>query len=143
VKPTLIIDCSLTMALCFADEFTAAVGEVQDRMASEAALVPAHWSLEVANVLAMAEKRKRISNSDAAHFVRLLAGLDIQIDEESPSRVFDHVLPLCRSQSLTSYDAAYLDLALRTQLPLATLDNDLRRAATGLGVLLLGKKEAL
>lgn len=139
MKPTLIIDCSLTMAWCFADELTDAVAEVQDRLATEAALVPGHWSLEVVNVLAMAEKRGRISAADGAQFVRLLAALDIQFDEESPRRVFDQVLPLCRSQSLTSYDAAYLHLALRSQLPLATLDEDLRRAASGLGVSLLGK----
>jgi predicted nucleic acid-binding protein len=139
VKPTLIIDCSVTMAWCFSDEFTAAIGDVQSQLASEAAIVPAHWPLEVANVLVIAEKRQRISNSDATHFVRLLAALDIRIDEDSPGRAFDHVLPLARSQSLTSYDAAYLDLALRTQLPLATLDDELRRAATGLGVTLLGK----
>jgi predicted nucleic acid-binding protein len=139
VKPALIIDCSITMVWCFADEFTAAVQEVQDRLATEAALVPAHWPLEVANVLAMAERRNRISALDATQFVKLLGAFDIQIDEESPSRAFGHVLPLCRSQSLTSYDAAYLDLALRSQLPIATLDDDLRRAASGLGVDLLGR----
>ncbi|MEX1095875.1 MAG: type II toxin-antitoxin system VapC family toxin [Planctomycetales bacterium] len=139
MKPTLIIDCSITMAWCFADEGDAATSEVQDRLADEAALVPPHWFLEVANVLAMAEKRQRISAADSIQFVRLLGALDIQSDDEASGRVFEHVLPLCRSQGLTSYDAAYLDLALRRQLPLASLDDDLRRAAANLGVEVLGK----
>ena len=139
MKPTLIIDCSIAMAWCFADEGTEETAEIQDRLITEAAIVPAHWSLEVANVLAMAEKRKRISNADATEFVKLLGALDIQVDEETSARVFDHVLPLSRSHALTSYDAAYLELALRRRLPLASLDDDLRRAATNLGIQVLGK----
>jgi len=139
MKPTLIIDGSIAMAWCFADEGTEETAKVQDRLITEAAIVPAHWSLEVANVLAMAEKRKRISVADATEFVKLLGALDIQVDEETSARVFDHVLPLSRSHALTSYDAAYLELALRRRLPLASLDDDLRRAATSLGIQVLGK----
>ena len=139
MKPALIIDCSITMAWCFADEGTDETAKIQDRLVTEAAIVPAHWSLEVANVLAMAEKRKRISAADSTEFVKLLGVLDIQIDEETPARVFAHVLPLSRSHALTSYDAAYVDLALRRHLPLASLDDDLRRVATSLGVQVLGK----
>jgi predicted nucleic acid-binding protein len=139
MKPTLIIDCSMTMAWCFADEGTEETARIQDRLITEAAIVPAHWSLEVANVLAMAEKRKRISAADSTEFVKLLGELDIQVDDETPARVFAHVLPLSRSHLLTSYDAAYVDLALRRQLPLASLDDDLRRVATSLGVQVLGK----
>jgi predicted nucleic acid-binding protein len=139
VNPTLILDCSMAMAWCFADESTSETAGIQDRLAAEAALVPAHWFLEVVNVLAMAEKRKRISPDDSRQFVQLLSILDIQVDEESSRRAFDHVLPLCRSHGLTSYDAAYLDLVLRRHLPLASLDDDLRQAATSLGMHVLGK----
>lgn len=139
MKPNLIIDCSITMAWCFGDEATGKTAQVQDRLAAEAAIVPIHWSLEVANVLAMAEKRQRISVADSTLFVRLLSILDIQVDNESGIRTFDHVLPLCRTHGLTSYDAVYLDLALRWQLPLASLDDDLRRAASSLGLEVLGK----
>lgn len=69
----------------------------------------------------------------------LLAVLDIQVDFESYSRAFAQLISLCRAHKLTSYDAAYLDLALRTQLPLATLDDDLRAAATALGLMVIGK----
>jgi len=87
----------------------------------------------------MAEKRKRISPDDASQFLQLLSVLDIQVDEEASRRAFDHILPLCRSHGLTSYDAAYLDLVLRRQLPLASLDDALRQAVTNLGMPLLGK----
>ncbi len=139
MKPTLILDCSMTMAWCFADESTPETVEIQDRLASEAAVVPAHWFLEVTNVLTMAERHKRISADDASQFVQLLSALDIQADEEAPRRAFQHILPLCRRHGLTSYDAAYLDLVLRRQLPLASLDDDLRRAVTSLGMPVLGK----
>jgi predicted nucleic acid-binding protein len=139
MSPTFVIDCSLTMAWCFEDEATVAAAEIQDRLVDEAAVVPAHWFLEVTNVLAVAERRKRISPADSTQFVTLLAALDIQADDNAPVRAFDHILPLSRNHGLSSYDAAYLDLALRRSLPLASLDDDLRRAAIGLGVELLGK----
>jgi len=129
----------MTLAWCFADEKTPETVQIQDRLVSEAALVPAHWFLEVTNVLAMAEKRKRISPADSAEFVHLLSILDIQVDEEASRRAFDHLLPLCRQHGLTSYDAAYLDLMIRRQLPLASLDHALREAAMSLGMQALGK----
>jgi predicted nucleic acid-binding protein len=139
MKPTLVLDCSVAVAWCFSDESTPETSRILDRMAAEAALVPGQWFLEVANVLAMAERRKRISPEDSTQFVQLLSLLDIQVDEEVSGRAFDHLLPLCRSQGLTSYDAAYLDLALRCELPLASLDDALRQAATNLGVKVLGR----
>jgi predicted nucleic acid-binding protein len=139
MTPGLIIDCSITMAWCFADEATAETAEVQDRLIAEAALVPSHWFLEVLNVLVMAEKRQRIAAADANNFHHLLAALDIQTDHETSARAFDHLPPLCRSHGLTSYDAAYLDLAVRRRLPLASLDDNLRQAAIGLGIQVLGK----
>ena len=139
MKPAFIIDCSMTMAWCFEDEKSDEASRIQDLLAAEAAIVPIHWPLEVVNVLATAEKRKRISAADSTQFLKLLSIFDIRIDEQGSGRAFGHVFPLCRDQALTSYDAAYLDLAIRSQLPLATLDDDLRRAATSLGVELLGR----
>jgi predicted nucleic acid-binding protein len=139
MTPGLIIDCSITMAWCFADEATLETVRVQDRLISEAALVPMHWFLEVVNVLVMAERQKRIAAADASAFLQLLAALDIQTDHETSTRAFDQLPPLCRSHGLTSYDAAYLDLAVRRRLPLASLDDDLRQAAIGLGIPVLGK----
>jgi len=139
MTPALIIDCSITMAWCFADEATVETAAVQDRLIAEAAVVPSHWFLEVVNVLVMAEKRWRISAADASSFLQLLSALDIQPDHETFPRAFAQLPPLCRTHGLASYDAAYLDLALRRQLPLATLDDDLRRAAMGMGITVLGK----
>jgi predicted nucleic acid-binding protein len=139
MTPSLIIDCSITMAWCFADEATAETAAVQDRLISEAAVVPAHWFLDVVNVLVMAERRGRISAADASSFLQLLSALDIQPDHETFTRAFAQLPPLCRTHGLTSYDAAYLELALRRQLPLATLDDDLRQAAIGLELTVLGK----
>jgi predicted nucleic acid-binding protein len=139
VSASFILDCSLTMAWCFPDEATAATAGVQDRLEHETALVPAHWYLEVANVLTVAEKRKRITPAQAAEFLDHLTTLDIEADAESPARAFTHLPPLCRRYGLSSYDAAYLDLAIRRGLPLATLDDDLRAAARKAGVDVLGK----
>ncbi len=139
MKPSFIIDCSITMAWCFADEATSEASEIQDRLATEAAVVPSLWFLEVANVLVMAEKRQRISADDSSEFLSLLSGLDIEEDTESSVRAFNELLPLCRDHGLTSYDAAYLDLALRKQVPLASLDDQLRQAAKALGLTVLGK----
>lgn len=138
MKPQFIIDYSITMAWCFSDEHTSEVLAVRDRLASEAAITPIHWPLEVTNVRLMAEKRGRITAADSTEFLRSLLNLDIEQDLESSSTLSVELLELGRSQRLTSYDAAYLALALRSQLPLATLDEQLRQAATLFGVVLLG-----
>ena len=134
-----VLDCSVTMAWCFGDEATAAAFAVLDRLGSETAVVPPHWFLEVANVLTMAEKRKRMTAPATTEFLKLLSALDIEIDNVTADRTFPHVLPLCRKYSLTSYDAAYLELAIRRQLPLASLDTELRVGAKQAGIKVLGK----
>ncbi|RIK82667.1 MAG: VapC toxin family PIN domain ribonuclease [Planctomycetota bacterium] len=132
-----VIDCSMTMAWCFADERTALTTQVRDRAKFEVAVAPALWRLEVANVLVRAERRGRITPALSAEFVQLLDAMKIEIDDAGC--VFDHVLPLCRQHDLTAYDAAYLELALRRRLPLATLDERLRLVASQQGVGLLGR----
>ena len=134
-----VLDCSVTMAWCFGDEATAAAFAVLDRLDSETAVVPPHWFLEIANVLTMAEKRKRMTAPATTEFLKLLSALDIEIDNVTADRTFPHVLPLCRKYSLTSYDAAYLELAIRRQLPLASLDTELRLGAKHAGIKVLGK----
>lgn len=134
-----VLDCSVTMAWCFGDEATAASFAVLDRLDRETALVPSHWFLEVANVLGLAEKRRRMTAGATTEFLKLLGTLDIEVDNVTPDRVFPHVLPLCRDYGLTSFDAAYLELAVRRQLPLASLDTDLRAGARKVGIKVLGK----
>ena len=139
MKASVIIDCSMTMAWCFEEEATSVTDEVLDRLEGETALVPALWFLEVTNVLAMAEKRKRITAARSEEFLSLLDALDVEVDLEAADRAFSHLLPLCRRHRLTAYDAAYLELALRRRLPLASLDHDLRVGARSLGLPVIGK----
>jgi predicted nucleic acid-binding protein len=98
-----------------------------------------HWYLDVANVLWIAQRQKRISHAEAMQFVARLGMTNIEDDYEFAARAFDHILPLSHRYGLTSYDAAYLELALRRQLPLATLDDQLRAAAQQVGIPVLGK----
>ena len=106
-------------------------------LSAREALVPGHWSLEVANVLAIAERRKRIAAASIARFLDILGELPIVVDEQTSKRALSDVLALARSHQLTAYDAAYLELALRTGCPLASLDAVLNETAAGLGVALL------
>ena len=132
-----VLDCATTMTWLFPDEATSTSLTLLKRLTSEAAVVPLLWPLEVANVTLNGEKRGRITRADADEFIMLLHGLRITVEEDTERRAWDGVLRLAREQGLTVYDAAYLELALRLGLPLATLDNDLIRAATTLGVTLL------
>jgi predicted nucleic acid-binding protein len=137
MTPSFIIDCSMTMSWFFPDEATATAQQIQNRLISEAAIVPSIWYLEVANVLSMAEKRKRTTQEDSAAFLRHLQTFEIHADDTWQHRAFDQVMTLCRVHQLTSYDAAYLELAIRSQLPLASLDNALCKAAKALGLRIL------
>jgi predicted nucleic acid-binding protein len=133
-----VVDCSIAMAWLFHDEATPKTAVLLNRLASETALVPAWWFIEITNVLAMAERKGRISSSQSDAFIADLNKLGIERDDEAPNRAFTHLLTLCRTHRLTSYDAIYLDLAIRRSLPLATLDEDLRKIAKKLGLGLLG-----
>jgi predicted nucleic acid-binding protein len=133
-----VVDCSMAMAWLFHDEATPKTSALLKRLGNEAALVPAWWFIEVTNVIALAERKGRISSMQSDAFIADLGKLGIERDDEAPGRAFTHLLALCRTHRLTSYDAIYLDLAVRRRLPLATLDDDLRKAARKLGVALLG-----
>ena len=138
MSASFVVDCSMAMAWLFQDEATQKTTALLKRLATEAALVPAWWFVEIANVLTMAERKGRITPTQSDAFIVDLSKLGIEQDDEAPDRAFTHLLPLCRTHRLTSYDAIYLDLAIRRGLPLATLDDDLRKAGKKLGVGLLG-----
>jgi len=133
---SLVIDCSLAMAWYFKDEATPYTNSVRASLATERAVVPVLWPLEVANVLLMAERRKRSNQTRATKWLRYLSALPIAIDQDTPFRSFDQILNLARNHKLTSYDASYLELSVRRGLPLATLDRDLKNAARAVGVTL-------
>jgi predicted nucleic acid-binding protein len=134
----LVLDASVALAWCFADEATPATWQVLDRLGAEAAVAPNLMMLEIANVLALAERKGRITAARVAEFVELVESLPIESDNETTARALRQVLDLARSARLTAYDACYLELVMRRGLPLASKDARLRDAATKLGVALLG-----
>ena len=129
-----VLDCSIAMAWCFEDEATDFTDSLLESLAQVSVLVPSIWSLEVANVLAISERRGRTNQAKITQFLRLLGNLPIIVDAKTVEKAFTDVLTLARTHKLTSYDAAYLELALREGLPLATLDERLKRAALNIGV---------
>ena len=137
MSAAIVVDCSIAMAWLFHDESTPKTVALLNRLATETALVPAWWFVEITNVLAMAERKGRITPSQSDAFIADLSKLAIERDDEATNRAFTHLLALCRTHRLNSYDAIYLDLAIRRSLPLATLDEDLRKAAKKLGIGLL------
>ncbi len=133
----LVLDASIAVAWCFEDEQTPYTEWLLTVLTSEmSALVPTLWPFEVANALLAAERRKRITVAQAAHFLSRLTDLGILIDSLDTSRVFEQTISQAREWNLTVYDASYLELALREGLPLATLDNSLKNAARSAGVLI-------
>ena len=128
------------MAWCFEDETTKYTESVLTHLSEGAvALVPAIWPYEVTNVLIFAGRQKRISQNKVIQFLRELQSFDITIDPQNSSRIFQDVLSVAQMHKLTAYDAAYLELALREGLPIATLDRGLRRAADAAGVKIHGR----
>ena len=132
-----MIDASVALAWCFGDERTEATVSLLERLQTDAAAVPNLWHLEVANGLALAERRGRITRAESAELIALLETIEIVADGETPVRAFTRVLDLAREERLTAYDASYLELAMRLGLPLASKDADLCDAAERLGVSVL------
>jgi predicted nucleic acid-binding protein len=139
---SVVLDSSATLAWIFADEATATIRRLFEQVADDGAVVPALWRLEVANVLTGAVRRGRIDADFRQEALADLALLDITADPHTDARAWGETLSLADRFGLTLYDAAYLELARRRDLPLATLDGELRSAAGRLGLRLLGAAEA-
>ena len=123
------------MAWCFEDEATAYTERILNAFFNGTeAIVPALWPFDVANALLVAERRKRINTFQVIGLLSRIAGLPITVETTTARSAFTQVLPLARARDLGDYDAAYLELALRHAVPLATLDDSLRRAARLSGV---------
>lgn len=125
----LVLDASAVLAWCFEDEAGPDTDALIDRVAVAGALVPALWPLEVANALVVAERRGRITCGDSLAFIAMIEELPITVDAGTAARAFHETIALARDHALSSYDAAYLELAIRARLPLATGDGSLRQAA--------------
>jgi len=133
----LVVDTSVTAAWCFEDETTPFTESILDRVALDGAVVPGIWPFEMANVLAVAERRGRLEPSRSTQFLDTLQGLSIAVDQQESAAVLRSVIPVSRTYGLSAYDAAYLELALRTDAVLATSDGRLRTAAKRAGVAVL------
>jgi predicted nucleic acid-binding protein len=133
-----VVDASVTLAWCFSDEASATADAALDRLEREEAVVPVVWPLEVANGLRTAERRGRMHLADLPRIRELLLSLPVQVEAVDLGMALGEVTEIARSLGLTAYDAAYLGLAARLRLPLATVDDRLRRAATVAGVALVG-----
>jgi predicted nucleic acid-binding protein len=125
------------MAWCFEDEASAEADEMLQKVVQQGALVPNLWHLEVGNVLLQAVRRNRIKPSQAASMIELLRTLPLQTDEKTSRRALRESFDVASRYELSLYDAAYLELAMRTSLPLASFDKALRKAAKRASVALL------
>lgn len=128
-------DASATLAWCFEDETSDWTESLLARLKSgDTAVVPQHWPVEVANTFLVAVRRGRISKDKAARFFGDLLALPIRIESSGRETTFGQVFALAEKYGLTVYDAAYLELAIREGIALATLDSELRNAARAAGV---------
>ena len=132
-----VLDNSVTMRWFFGDgkpQDLAYAGKVLDLMQEAQAVVPATWGLEVANVIAKAEEKALVTEARSEAFLEMLEDVDIEADSATFAHALSDTLQLARRYKLSSYDASYLELALRLGLPLATLDDGLQKAAKKAGV---------
>lgn len=130
-----VVDASVTLAWCFPGQATLAAETALKQLgAGVTALAPCIWSVEVANSIWSAEWRGSLSRSQAAGILNLLLPLPVMVGHQVPVRVFDAVRELASQYDSTVYDPSYLDTAIREQLPLATIDRALLRAAREAGV---------
>lgn len=130
----LVLDSSIALAWCFADEQNAYADGIAALFPGTEAIVPSLWPLEIGNVLVVGERRGRNTRADTVQWTRFLGSLPIVLDNETTAHAWSETVNLARSYNLSAYDGCYLELALRLGLPLATLDAKLQTAATAAGV---------
>jgi predicted nucleic acid-binding protein len=135
---SLVVDASITMAWCFEDEATQATEEVLDHVVEGSAFAPSIWRFEVGNALQMAIRRRRITEIFRDDVLAKLLAIPITVDPETDAHAWTTALRLSERFGLTLYDAAYVELAQRLGLPLASLDQEMRAAASAIDIELLG-----
>jgi predicted nucleic acid-binding protein len=129
-----VLDGSITMVWGFEDESDAYAEAILDHMPDLQAHVPSIWPLEVANALLVGERRNRIKPADTARFLAILAAFPIAVDDQTAAHAWGDTMHLARAHNLSSYDASYLELAIRLGRPLAAQDGKLKAAAQAMGV---------
>src|SRR5215211_4477574 len=124
--PRFVLDCSVVLAWYFADESDPFADAVAASLVGATAVVPSLFHPEIANILVVGERRKRSTKAQAAAFLASLAALPIVVDGQTGARAWSDTMALARAHGLSAYDAAYLELAVRESLPIATLDDRLK-----------------
>ena len=133
-----VLDASVSLAWCFEDERAGYAMRVLDELSGGEAIVSSLWPMEVTNGLSSALSEKRIDLAGAAEARNTLVALPIVVDPVHRRRAFEDIPRLARAHGLTTYDASYLEVAVRLGIPLATLDRALARAAADEGVRAVG-----
>jgi predicted nucleic acid-binding protein len=135
---SLVLDSSVALAWIYADETTEAVLRLFDDIRLGGAWIPGLWRWEIANVLQLNVRRGRHTGDFRDKALASLTLLPVKVDAEADRQAWSAALLLAERHRLTVYDAAYLEIASRRKIALATLDRDLRAAAVSEGVPLLG-----
>jgi predicted nucleic acid-binding protein len=128
------VDASVALAWCFPDEASDYADSVLVAVENQTVIVPAIWAVEITNALRVGERRKRIRQPDVRRFIELVNGLRVVEDGQLFADTASNILPLAREYDLSAYDAAYLDVAVRHEIPLATLDGALQKACKTAGI---------
>ncbi|WP_439625810.1 type II toxin-antitoxin system VapC family toxin [Gemmata sp.] len=129
-----VLDASVTSRWCLTAQATTYTSRVLGRVVALKPCVPVSWSLHLADTLRVAETQRLVTAAEVDLFLSQLVALPIFLDDETPARAWPEILALARTHLIPVYDAAYLELAVRVRLPLATIDAALARAAAAAGV---------
>ena len=132
-----VLDASTTLSWHFEDEAQSSVRAILRLAFEEGVVVPQHWLMEVSSALLRGERRNRSAIEDTDAFLSRLRGMPVELAAADTDRIAGVLVPLARTHRLSVYDAAYLELAGRRELPLATLDRSLAHAARAVGVSLI------
>jgi predicted nucleic acid-binding protein len=131
-----VLDCSVALAWCLPDEQSDYAAQTLDLLLDQQAIVPSLWHLEVINVLLMAQRRNRLEKNKISNILQTLSHLNISTDKKHIEINEPNFISFAVKHQITSYDAAYLYLARRENIPLATLDKKMKQIAQNLGVFL-------
>ena len=129
-----VLDASIALAWVFPDETSEVANLLRKGLRTGEAIAPPLLVYEIGNALLNAVRRGRISGAERRKLCGVLAALPIEVDSLSAPRVWGAASDLAEEHGITIYDASYLELAVRTGLPLATLDHALVRAAESAGI---------
>lgn len=135
-----VVDASVIFSWQFPDEDSDLVSQVVEMFIEQTAWVPAHWHAEIANGFAIAVRRNRLTRDYREGALQRICDLPIRTDHDSTPALWNETQIICDDYQLSAYDAAYLEVAQRRRIPLATLDKSMARAAGALGISLIEKR---